>query len=171
MFTVAASALIAGAAPATALAHHHHHRHHHHARIRHFGDQNAPASSMSSADNAGKVMSFSGGVLTIVLNDNTTTVKGMVTDATELECAAPEESATTMHDDGDRGSGDQGSGDDNQGSGGDDQGDNDQNEVENENENEASCTTASLKPGTVVHEAALRIGSSGPTWQKVELVF
>ena len=62
-----------------------------------------------------------------------------------------------------------------------DQGDNDQNEAQgednNENNNEdnnedeaMNCSTSNLTPGTVVHEASLRIGGSGAVWQKVELV-
>jgi hypothetical protein len=172
MFTVAATMLMAGAIPASALAHHGHHSKHqarHHAKFRRFGDVSQPTSTTAS-DNAGTVQSFQNGVLTIALNDGST-VKGMVTNDTELECTSTQPS-TTMHDEGD-GSGDQ------QGSGGDDQGDNNQgddnqgddNQGEDQNENEAgSCSTSSLTPGTVVHEASLRIGGSGATWQKVELV-
>jgi hypothetical protein len=178
MFTVAATVLMAGAVPASALARHHHHsKHHsrtHHAKIRRFGDQNSAPTSTSSSDNAGTVQKFQNGVLTIALNNGSgDTVKGMVTNDTELECTAPEESSARMHEDGDGGSGDQNSGDDNEGSGGNDQGDNDQNEAQNEdqNENEANnCSTSSLSPGAVVHEATLRIGGSGAVWQKVELV-
>jgi hypothetical protein len=186
MFTVVATVLMAGAVPASALAQHHkHHKHHarHHARFRRFGHDSAPT-SMSSSDNAGTVQSFQNGVLTITLNDGST-VKGAVTNDTELECMAPENSSSTTHEDGDGGSGDQGSGDDNQSSGTEDQGDNDQNEAQGEDQNEAqgedqnedqneaegnNCSTSSLTPGAVVHEASLRIGSGGATWQKVELV-
>lgn len=185
MFTVVATVLIAGAVPAAALAHRHHSKHHsrtHHAKIRRFGDQTTPPSSTSSSDNAGTVQSFQNGVLTIALNDGST-VKGAVTNDTELECTAMQQSSTTTHDEGDGGSGNQGSGGDNQSSGGDnqssggdqqgdneqgdnnDQGDNDQDEAQT-----SSCSSASLTPGAVVHEASLRIGGSGATWQKVELV-
>ena len=186
MFTVAVTVLMAGAVPASALARHHHHKHHartHHAKIRRFGDQNTPPTSTSSSDNAGTVQSFHNGVLTIALNDGST-AKGMVTNDTELECMAAQQSSTTMHEDGDGGSGDQNSGDDNQGSGGNDQGEGDENEVqgednnrgdddqgEDQNENEANnCSRSSLTPGAVVHEATLRIGGSGAVWQKVEFV-
>jgi hypothetical protein len=162
MFTVAASVLMAGAVPATALAHHHHHKHHarHHARFRHFGDQNTPPTTMNASDNAGTVQSFQNGVLTIALN-NGSTVSGAVTNDTELECTSPEHSSTT-HEDGDGGGGDQGSGDDNRG-------DNDQGEDNNEDQ-QMNCSTSNLTPGAVVHEASLRIGGSGAVWQKVELV-
>jgi hypothetical protein len=176
LFTVAATALIAGAVPASALAHHHHHHKHHgrhHARFERFGDQNAPTST-SSSDNAGTVQSFTGGVLTIALNDGST-VKGTVTNDTELECTSAQQSSTRMHEDGDGGSGgDQSSGDDDQASGtqtqGDDdngQGDDDQGEDQNES---SSCSSSSLTPGAVVHEASLSISGSGATWRKVELV-
>jgi hypothetical protein len=178
MFTVAATVLMAGAVPASALAHHHG-KHHarHHARIRRFGDQNSPPTSMSPSDNAGKVADFSNGVLTIQLNDGST-VKGAVTNDTELECTSTQSSQTT-HEDGDGGSGGDQSSGDNQGSGDNTQGDNDQNEAqgedndqgEDQNENQSSsCSTSSLTPGAVVHEASLRIGGSGAAWQKVELV-
>jgi hypothetical protein len=176
MFTVAATVLMAGAVPASALAHHHSHHHHkHHARFRHFGTDSTPPSSMNASDNAGTVQSFQNGVLTIALNDGST-VKGAVTNDTELECTSTQQSQTT-HEDGDGGSGDQGSGDDNQGTGGNDQGDNDQNEAQGEDQGEdnnedqqMNCSTSNLTPGTVVHEASLRIGGSGAVWQKVELV-
>jgi hypothetical protein len=177
MFTVVATVLITGAVPAAALAHHHHSKHHsrtHHAKIRRFGDQTTPPTSTSSSDNAGTVQSFQNGVLTIALNDGST-VKGAVTNDTELECTAMQQSSTTMHPDGDGGSGNQGSGDDNQGSGDDNQGSggDDQNEGqgEDQNENEANnCSTSNLTAGAVVHEATVRIGGSGAVWQKVELV-
>jgi hypothetical protein len=167
MFTVAATMLMAGAIPASALAHHgHHSKHHarHHAKFRRFGDITQPTSTTAS-DNAGTVQSFQNGVLTIALNDGST-VKGMVTNDTELECTSTQQTQT-VHEDGDGGRGDQSSS-------GDDQGDNnhgDDDQGEDQNENEAgSCSTSSLTPGAVVHEASLRIGGSGATWQKVELV-
>ena len=172
LFTVAATVLMAGAVPASALAHHHHHKHHarahHRARFERFGDTSQPTSA-SSSDNAGKVQSFQNGVLTIVLNDGST-VSGKVTEDTEIECMAPEQSQST-HEDGDRGGDDNASGDDRGDDQGEDQGDNDQGEDQNENENEANnCSTSRLTPNAVVHEASLRIGGSGAIWQKVELV-
>ena len=165
MFTVAATVLLAGAVPATALAHHHHHRHH--AQFRRFGDQNTAPTSMSASDNAGTVQSFQNGVLTIVLNDtNHTAIQGAVTNDTELECTSPEQSSTA-HEEGDGGGGDQGSGDNNQGD--NNQGDDNQGEDSNEDE-QMNCSTANLVAGAVVHEASLRIGGAGAVWQKVELV-
>ncbi len=178
MFTVAVTVLMAGAVPASALAHHHHSTHHsrtHHTKLRHFGHQTTAPTSTNAADNAGTVQSFTGGVLTLALNDGST-VKGMVTNDTELECTAPETSST-IHQDGDRGGpNDQGNssgaqndqGDDN-GAQGDDNGPGDDDQGEDQNENNM-CTTANLVPGAVVHEAVLRIGSSGAMWEKLELV-
>src|SRR5437660_918677 len=137
MFTFAATVLMAGAVPASALAHHHskhHSRSHHRIRFERFGHDNAPT-SMSSSDNAGTVQSFQNGVLTIALNDGST-AKGMVTSDTELECTAPQ-SSSTIHEDGDGGSGDQSSGDNSQASGNEAQGENDQNEAQGEDQNEA----------------------------------
>jgi hypothetical protein len=183
--TLAAALMLLGFGPASALARHHHHhrgRHHHrHARIERFGDwSNAPASN--AADNAGTVQSFSGGMLTIMLADGSS-VSGAVTDETQLECTAPDQSQT-MHEDGDSGSGDQ-SGDPSGDQSGDQTGENqtagmeDQNATEDQNENEAedqndnedqnTCTTANLAPGTVVRDAELRISSAGAVWKELEL--
>ena len=130
MLTVAAAVLVAGAAPVTALAHHGHHKHHarHHARIRRFGDQSTQPTSTSPSDNAGKVVDFSNGVLTIQLNDGST-VKGAVTNDTEIECTSAQSQSTTQGED--DGSGDQSSGDNSQSSGSEDQGE-DQNQSQSQ---------------------------------------
>jgi len=85
------------------------------------------------------VVSFTGGVLTIQLNDGST-VSGTVTNDTEIECAASGQSGE-----------DQSSGTEDQGDSG------------------SSCSTADLTPGKAVHAAELRISSTGKTWDKVEL--
>jgi hypothetical protein len=181
--------MVLAIAPASALARHHHRRHHHrvhHARIERFGsDVSSTPTTSSPSENAGTVASFSGGVLTIKLGDGST-VSGMVTGDTELECTAPDQTQTAG-DSGDGGAGDQNSGDEQssgsdenqaQGSGdqsGEDQGDaaeqNDQAENENENDpgEENACATSSLTPGTVVRAAELRISSSGSLWKQLEL--
>lgn len=163
-FTVAATMLVAAAVPASALAHHHHARHHarsHHAKIRRFGDQTTAPTSTNSADNAGTVQSFTGGVLTIALNDGTV-VSGKVTEQTEVNC-------------GSSGGDDQGSGDDQNEdqagstfahqsdfqSGDDDQGDDD---------NQEGCSTSSLEAGKKVAEAELVLTGSGAVWKSVELI-
>jgi hypothetical protein len=159
-------------APAGALARHHHRSHHSHARIERFGrdaTSSTPTTS-NSTDNAGTVQSFSGGVLTIMLGDGST-VSGSVTNDTELECMAPEQSQA-IHEDGDGGSGDQSGSDENQAQGSDDQSaGEDQGDAAEQNENEAqnNCSTADLTQGTVVREAELRISSAGTVWKQVEL--
>jgi hypothetical protein len=160
-----AALVLLAVVPAGAMARHRHRRHHsrtHHVSFKRFGSDatGAPPSS-SSTDNAGTVMSFSNGVLTISLNDGPT-VSGAVTSDTELECTASEESQT-MGEDGDGGGGDQ-SGDGENSASEDDQA------QENENAAENSCSAANLTPGAVVHEAELRITSAGSVWSKVELV-
>jgi len=118
--TLSAALMLLAFAPASALARHHHRRHHrraHHARVERFG-RDVTSGSMSSST-AGTVQSFSGGRLTILLNDGST-ANGQVTNDTELECTASEQS-NTIHADGDTGSGDQSGDGDNSGSG-DDQG-------------------------------------------------
>jgi hypothetical protein len=157
---IAGCALIA-IVPASALAHRGHHKRHHHSRIHHrtFGhdwSQSGSSSTGTSSDqNAGTVQSFTGGVLTIALN-NGQTISGDVTPGTEIECRGAEMSSSLRSHD---------RGDDN-GDRGDDNG-NDQGDDDNEN---ANCSSADLMSGTVVHEARLRLSSAGATWDKVELV-
>ena len=193
--TLSAVLMLLAFAPASALARHHHRRHHSHARIERFGrDVTSGTTTSSSADSAGTVVSFSGGVLKLMLADGST-VSGSVTNDTELECMAPEQ-PQTIHEEGDGGSGDQsGSGDnqsgsdDNQAQGsddqsaGEDQGDaaeRNDNQAEDQNENDAAeqndnedaqsnCSTGDLMPNTVVREAELRLSSAGGVWKKVEL--
>jgi hypothetical protein len=159
-------------APVSALARHHHRRHHRHARIERFGrDLTSGTTTSSSAENAGTVEDFSGGMLTLMVGGRTIT--GAVTNDTELECMAPEQ-GQTIHEDGDSGGGDQSDSGDASGSGdqsgsGEDQNENDAAE-QNENDGaQNNCSTADLTHGTVVHEAELRISSAGAVWQKVEL--
>jgi hypothetical protein len=184
---ITAVATVSLAAPSAALAHtggrhHHHHRGHHHAHVLAFHAQ-APASSTSrttspgstppaSGDSAGTIASFTGGVLTITLNDGST-VSGKVTERTEIECPAPSSAAPAPAassfgerehgDDGqfDNSSDDSSSGSD--GQGGDcpgHEGDGAQNE---------HCTSAALVPGASVKEAFLSVGNEGSNWVKVEL--
>jgi hypothetical protein len=168
VLTVVACCALIAIVPASALAHGHHHKRHHHARIHHrtFGhdwSQSGNTSTSTSSDqNAGTVTSFTGGVLTITLN-NGQTVSGDVTGDTEIECQAAEMSSSLRsHDRGDD-NGDQG---DDNGDRGDDNG-NDQGDDDAEN---ANCSSADLTPGTVVHEARLAITGAGAVWDKVELV-
>jgi hypothetical protein len=175
---MAAVATLSLAAPSAALAHHgererhhHHHRgHHHHVHVLAFHSASAPSSTPAASDGAGTVASFSGGVLTIKLNDGST-VSGKVDDGTEIECPATTASAADFG----RGHGDDGDdhdrfddngrdvpGDDRHG---DCPGHDDKGGVANHQH----CTTAALVPGASVDEAFLQVGSQGARWVKVEL--
>lgn len=169
LLTVVASCAVVALVPATALAHGHHHSRGHHARVHHktfgsdfsqSGSSTSGSTSTSSGDTAGTVQSFSNGVLTILLNDQKTTVTGQVTSATEMECQAPQTSSTSSS------SGWQGH--DGGGWGGDSGGNSSQG-----GDNSASaqsCDTSALTPGTVVREAELAVSSAGAVWGKIELM-
>ena len=166
LFVVVASCAVLVTVPAFATAdqsrhdrraEHHLRRHHrrHHARVRH--ERFGGGSSTTSGDqqdqgNAGTVASFTGGVLTITLNDGST-VSGEVTADTELKCDMPEQDMQTE---------DQGA------SGADDNGDDDGGQGDDQGEDEQMCST--VTPGMVVHEAELRISSAGAVWDEVELI-
>jgi hypothetical protein len=169
LYTLIAGALVAALIPATALGRSHHRRHHHarvHHKIRHkqFGRSDAPTTP-SMADNAGTVASFDGTKLTIQLADGST-VSGTVNGDTEIECDAADMSQTNFNRD-DEG-GDHNSGDDN-GDQGDNNDNNDDND-DNDDNNMANCDTSSLTPGTIVHEAELKLSGAGAVWDKVELL-
>ncbi len=183
--------LLAVAAPSIASAHHgkRHHsacaaRHHHakcaRAHVLRFGARSALSSGPTtsgapttpSTETAGTVKSFSGGILTITLN-NGTEVSGKVTEDTEIGC----ESATrpTSGDD-DEGGDESGSSGDSSVSAvahasstgsGDDEGENDQGDDEG---GAQSCTTTALTPGAVVRAAELEVSGAGAVWEKVDLV-
>lgn len=162
LLSVVACCAVIAILPASALAHGHHHKGHHrahHARIRDWGSDQG--TGQNQAADAGTVQSFTGGVLTILLNNNQT-VSGQVTPDTEIECeAADMSSSLRSHDDfGDNNNSDQG--DDDQGPGDDDQGQGD--------DNNAMCSSSDLTTGTVVHEAELRLSGAGAVWDRVELV-
>ena len=170
---------LALAVPSIASAHgrHHRQRHHHakahHARLEQFhGSVNTDPAGPAGPGDAGTVQSFDGTVLTIALADGSV-VRGNVTSDTEINCMGPSAQASR-----DGGSGDSGSGDD-QGDqssqGGDqqggDQGDQNQgDDDQGDRQGQApTCGTASLTPGTPVHEAILRISLSGATFKLVLL--
>jgi hypothetical protein len=181
-------------APAGALgrAHGHHSKHQakHHARhshrvkshIRRFAasDPSAPATTTPS-DNAGTVASFTNGVLTLTLNDKST-VSGKIADATEISCTSATPVSNDFRSRSRDGGGDNGGGDEQSGgqtsvsqqSGGDDNGGGDDNNDGGDGDENGggtqTCDSSSLVPGAVVHEAELRIDSSGATFKKVELV-
>ena len=195
VFTFAATGLLFVFGPAAALAHHQSRGHHGaraHSHIRRFGDVTSAPTTTSSTDNVGTVASFTGGVLTIQLNDGST-VSGTVANDTAIECASSGQSQSTQ-DSGDQGSSDSGdqssgssdSGDQTSGSSdsgdqsssigdqgdqsssGEDQGDQ-SSSGEDQGDASSSCSSADLTAGKTVHAAELKITSAGKTWDKVEL--
>jgi hypothetical protein len=100
-------------------------------------------------EEAGTVASFDGTTLVIDLAAGGS-VRGRVTDATEVECEAED------HGDGDRGG---------RGDGGDDRGDD-----AGDDENEDACGTEALVRGARVHEAELDVTSAGAVFEEVELI-
>jgi hypothetical protein len=169
LFVALLSGALAVAMPATALARHHHRHHHSRIRHEHFGTatSSGTTSTSTSSDTAGTVTSFTGGLLTLTLNDGTT-VSGMVTSATELKCEAPENEVNDNDGD-DSVSGDRVAMDDGGSSGGDNSS-NDGSGDDNQGEDEQMCSTSNLTPGTVVQEAELNVSSAGAVWHEVELV-
>ncbi len=170
LLLVAGLLALALAVPGAASAHGHHHRHHHkvkahHTRLKHFGAAaNTSPSTPSAPGDAGRVASFTGGVLTITLADGST-VSGKVTNDTEINCVpavqTPTPTAGTARDGG--GSGDQGDQ-------GDDQGDQSGGDHHGRCHGQSACTVADLVPGAVVHEAILKIGANGAEFKLVLLV-
>jgi hypothetical protein len=177
-------------------AHHgerHHARHHRHARLIAFhaptptttpgaGAGTSPSPTPVASERVGTIASFTGGTLTIALNDGTP-VSGKVTPRTEIECHSA--SATTADNaDGGRGDGGPGggsnSGPGSSGQSGDTGRDGRDNDADNDaRENDAGdddahdeaehCMSAALAPGASVREALLSVGSAGAFWVKLEL--
>jgi hypothetical protein len=163
--SLAASLLAIALQPAIATAERHHrHRHHHAAQTRfeHFGPSNLTAPA--SAD-AGPIVSFTGGVLTIKLGDGST-VAGKVTTTTELKCASASPVLTARA--ADHGS----ASDDNSQDVGDDNGrDAEEHAGEGiEDNSTASCQMSDLLVGTTVRSAELRLSSAGASFSEVEIV-
>jgi hypothetical protein len=143
-------------------------------------------------ENAGTISAFdtTTGKLTIALFGGES-ISGLVTPETELKCEGVDNSgsASVSRDSGSSGSGDESGsrgeeepGDDHGGQGeeepGDDHGGNSGpgssssgpgSGDEEGNEEEASCTTANLVVGAVVHEAELQVSNGVATFEKVEL--
>jgi hypothetical protein len=196
------SSVLALAAPTVASAHHakhhgaSHKRHAKRARVVTFGTAaltpasptpTTPTPTTPTGETAGTVKSFEKGVLTITLKDGTS-VSGMVTEETRLECQSATPSTTTGGDDQGAGddqggseSGDQGGSEsgehgastahaaDHGSQQGDEGGSDDQGDGSGEG-SPASCTTAALVPNAVVGEAELKLGSAGAVWEKVQLL-
>ena len=142
--------------------HHNHGRHHDHFEMR----------------EAGTISAFDAttGKLTITLLDGGT-VTGLVTDNTEIKCEGID-NRLDRRDHGDGGSDNSGpgnGGDDNGGRGGN----GGQNEPGDDNggetppvgapEGEASCSVASLVPGTVVGDAELHFAGGSAVFEEIEL--
>jgi hypothetical protein len=143
------------------------------------GDDDVNHDGVDDGDEqSGVIAGFDGTILTVTLV-NGDTLKGTVTDATEIECESTT-AAATRHDgeSGDDNSG-PGSGDDvgdddnsgpgstTSGSGSDDQGDD--NDDQGEDEDEANCGKDALTAGTIVREAELRLTSTGAAFREIEL--
>jgi hypothetical protein len=117
-------------------------------------------------ENAGTIDMFDDGVLTISLFGGGS-VSGQVTDRTEIECEGQDENEAEGGDDrrgdvaGRHQGGDNSGPSDNSGPGNGDDNDEDEN---------ADCTTADLTAGTVVREADLRVGDGQAVFEEVELV-
>jgi hypothetical protein len=188
------------AVPSVALAHHgrgHHHHHNskaHHAQFRfmHIGSPaaapvtpTAPTTPTTppAPENAATVASYTGGVLTLTLNDGST-VSGKVTADTRIDCVKatppPPTGTTTPPTDGSPGD-DNGQGDDQsrgdmsqsgQGQDGwqhDEQG-GDDNEEEIQGTTEPPCDSSALVAGAIVRFAELRIGPNGTEFESILLV-
>jgi len=174
--------LLALSAPALAQArsHHakHHQRRHHHTHVLFLhpaskGSTGTQGAGTESPQAAGSVTTFEGGVLTVTLTDGTK-VTGKVTEQTEIKCEPGPETAHAA----DLGGGDEdshGSFSGNENQGGDDQGDDDQDNGQGDDDQEEhgqrpQCGTSSLVEGALVHEAELRVSSSGAVFEEIELV-
>ncbi len=142
------------------------------------GTENVGPTPGTPEGNAGKIVSFTEGVLTIELGEGekATKISGKVTEETEIHCipapaaTPPTPPANTSEDDG--GPGQQSDGgepgasqEDDMGAGDDQSGDRDEQGGE-----QAPCTTADLTPGTVVHRAELQLTESGAVFREIELV-
>ena len=191
--TAMALSMLTLAAPGVASASHNgrHHRAHHavaharHSRHAHViaigatgssgttsGSNGAPVTP-STNESAGTVTSYDSTthVLTITLNDGTTTISGQVTEDTEIGCRPATPPPTTGGDQdadeqGGSGAGDQGAG---APQGGDQQSGQDQNQG-GEDDNEGGCTPAALVKGAIVRRAELRLSSFGAVWEKIDLI-
>ena len=112
-------------------------------------------------ENAGKVLTFTDGRLTIQLTNGDT----------EIECERAESTATarSSDDDGDEHEGDE----DHSGPGGGEHGDDehgDDEDDENDEDDEVACSQADLVMNAFVHEAELKVTSAGAVFEEVELI-
>ena len=188
---------LALAVPSAALAHHgrgHHRHHHHHSalahhakfRIVHIGagasgtapPSTTPTTTPPAPENAVTVASYTGGVLTLTLNDGST-VSGKVTNNTRIGCvkATPPPPTGTVAPS-DRGPGDDNGPGDDQNRGDMDQGEHgwggwrhdDKGNDDNQCASEPPCDSSALTAGAIVRAAELRIGPGGTEFEKILLV-
>jgi hypothetical protein len=117
------------------------------------------------AEQAGVVASFEDGVLVIDLA-NGGEVSGRVTADTEIECEGENEAEHHRHGEADAADRGPGSGDDS-GSGSDDRGGDDRGD---DGRDDDACPSGTLAAGARVHEAELRVTSSGAVWEEIELI-
>ena len=196
LLTATGITALALAMPGAALAHHGHGHHHHHKarahahhakfRMVHIGSVTTttpptPATpTPPTPENAGTVTSYTGGVLTLTLNDNST-VSGKVTNETRIRCVKATPTTPPTTEPGAEGPGDDnGQGDDqNRGDMSQQQGDHGQGEWRHGDDDddgpgagepEPPCDSSSLVPGAVVRAAELRIGPAGTEFESVLLV-
>jgi hypothetical protein len=114
------------------------------------GDDDANHDGIDDEDEqSGVIASFDGTTLTLTLV-NGDTLRGTVTDGTEIEC---ENTAAVRHD---------GEGDNSGPGSGDDRG-------EDEVEHEDNCGKDALTANTIVREAELRLTSGGAVFREIEL--
>jgi hypothetical protein len=163
----------------------HHHRHHRRAHLVAFHAQapvTAPSAGESTSpsppvagERAGTIASFTGGTLTITLNDGTS-VSGKVTPATRIECHPALASAADHGDSGDNDGADEHGGRSGPGAGdgrpsdgsGHDEGDHDAGDDDAHDEAE-HCPPTALVPGASIREAVLSVGGAGAFWAELEL--
>lgn len=115
------------------------------------------------AEQAGVVTSFEGGKLTIDLA-NGSSVSGLVTGDTEIECETEDQEEA----DNDDGPSARASSDDESGS--DEESDETPDEGEADEDDGERCSTADLVPGARVHEAEGRLTADGLVFEEIELV-
>jgi hypothetical protein len=197
LLTVVGIVALALAVPSAALAHHgrgHHHHtartkaHHAKFRIVNIGTVAPTTTTLTTPttppapENAGTVTSYTGGVLTLTLNDGST-VSGKVTADTRIGCI---KATPTTPQPGDQGQGDDnGQGDDQNRGDMNQQGDHESGEWQNgdhgngdDNDDEGGspgaseppCDSSALVAGAVVRAAELRIGPGGTEFESVWLV-
>jgi hypothetical protein len=121
-------------------------------------------------ENAGKVVSFAAGKLTIALFAGGE-ISGLVNDDTEIEC--DEDEGRGDHEHGDHEDGEHGDEHHGDGEHGDEEGDEDESGeragASHGGGEDEECDTTALTPGALVEEAELKLTSRGAIWDEVEL--